>query len=121
MRRIQAAVGGGGLSIKKNEAMSLYQRALHLAARQVIVKEQVEPETAQQRFEICMTCENRDAKNNKCKLCGCFLYLKCGAKTNWNALKMRNEITHCPAGKWGDVETANIYRQMDGKDSLTNN
>lgn len=35
-----------------------------------------------------------------------------------NAKKLRNEITHCPLGKWGDKQIANIYRKIDGKELL---
>lgn len=92
--------------------------ALHLIAQKVIVRENVGEEQAAWRMGICEGCDKRDRAENKCTVCGCFLDLKTGAKTNWNALKMRTEITHCPLGRWSDRETANIYREMDGKELL---
>ena len=94
-------------------------KALHLIAEKVIVKEHVTGEEAAQRMAVCFACPKRNEKENVCDVCGCFLDLKTGAKTNWNARKLRNEITHCPLGKWNDKDTANIYREMDGKELLT--
>ena len=94
-------------------------RALHLLAATVIVKEVVDGDEADRRMRICFSCEKRNEKENVCYVCGCFLDLKTSAKTNWNAKKLRNEITHCPMGKWNDKKTANIYREMDGKELLT--
>lgn len=94
-------------------------RALHLLAAMVIVKEVVEGQEADERFSVCLSCDRRDAEENTCLECGCFLDLKTSAKTNWNARKLRNEITHCPLGRWNDIEIANVYREMDGKELLT--
>lgn len=98
--------------------MSLYLKALRLAAKAIIVKEKVGAEEAKNRFDICLTCDRRNEEENKCEECGCFLDFKCGSKVNWNAKKLRNEITHCPLGKWGDLETANLYRKLDNKQQL---
>ena len=95
------------------------RNALRLLAETLIVKDQVGGEEAAKRFRVCVMCEYRNEKENVCDVCGCFLDLKTSAKTNWNARKLRNEITHCPLGKWNDKETANIYREMDGKELLT--
>jgi len=95
------------------------RNALRLLAETLIVKDQVGGEEAAKRFRVCVSCEYRNEKENVCDVCGCFLDLKTSAKTNWNARKLRNEITHCPLGKWNDKETANIYREMDGKELLT--
>ncbi len=94
-------------------------RALHLLAATVIVKDVVEGEEADRRMEVCFSCEKRNENENVCNVCGCFLDLKTSAKTNWNARKLRNEITHCPLGRWNDKEIANLYREMDGKELLT--
>jgi len=96
----------------------LKNRALHLLAETVIVKEKVTADVAKERMNVCNGCEKRNKVENTCSVCGCFLDLKTGARTNWNAKKMRNEITHCPLGKWSDKETANLYREMDGKQLL---
>lgn len=94
-------------------------RVLHLIAEKVIVKEHVTESEAAERMSVCFFCPKRNEKENVCDECGCFLDLKTRAKINWNAKKLRNEITHCPLGKWNDKETANIYREMDGKELLT--
>lgn len=93
-------------------------KALHLLAETVIVRENVDEQTAKDRFSICLSCPKRNEKENVCDVCGCFLDLKAGSKINWNARQMRSEITHCPMGKWNDKETANFYREIDGKDLL---
>lgn len=100
--------------------MTLFEQALKVAARVVLVNETVEPIEAEGRYMVCKSCKFRDKKKDMCGVCGCFLDIKTGAKTNWNALKLRNEITHCPMGYWDDIETANLYRRMDGKELLNN-
>lgn len=99
--------------------MGLLDRLLHLAAETVLVKKKVSPEIAQERYAICLTCPYRDKEADKCTVCGCFLDLKTGAEVNWNALKSRNEETHCPLGKWNDLDIANAYRKIDGKQEIT--
>lgn len=95
--------------------MNIFERALKVAAKAIIVKENVPAEEAARRYQVCLGCEFRIEKNDTCGICHCFLDLKTNAETNWNAAKLREEITHCPKGKWGDKDTANLYRQMDGK------
>lgn len=46
-------------------------------------------ELAQQRFEICKSCEYYTPNFNKCRYCGCLL----GIKTKF-------EHFHCPLKKW---------------------
>jgi hypothetical protein len=94
--------------------MGIIEEIKRLAAGAVIVRESVDPITADQRMLICRGCNKADLENDKCLQCGCFLSLKTGAKTNWRPSKSRNEITHCPLGKWGDLEIANAYRIIDG-------
>ena len=94
-------------------------KILHLIAETVIVKEHATEKEAKERFSVCLSCPARDEKQNVCGECGCFLDLKTGSKTNWNAKRLRNEITHCPLGKWNDKEIANAYREIDGKELLT--
>ena len=98
--------------------MTIFEQALRIAAKTILVNETVEAVEAQRRYQICGQCKFRDEAKDMCGVCGCFLDIKTGAKTNWNALKLRNEITHCPVGSWGDIDTANTYRQMDGKELL---
>ena len=99
--------------------MTLKDKILHLIAETVIVKELTDRATALERMEVCLACEHRDDKANKCGVCGCFLDLKTTCATNWNAKKLRNEVTHCPLGKWDDLEIANQYRVLDGLEPLT--
>lgn len=99
--------------------MSIYKQALKLAAKTFIVKEAASNEVAAERMAICSGCEHMNHEEIKCGVCGCFLDLKTASAVNWNPAKMRNEITHCPLGKWGDIQTANTYRQIDGKQLLT--
>lgn len=99
--------------------MNIFEQALRVAAKAVIVKSSVESQEAARRYAICLDCEYRDESADKCGVCHCFLDLKTASETNWNPLKNRNEITHCPKGRWGDKETANLYRQMDGKEPIS--
>lgn len=98
---------------------ALKRQALRLIAEKVIVRDEVDTDKADTRFDICLKCDKRDADENTCTVCGCFLDLKTAAKTNWNAKRLRSEITHCPLGKWNDKEIANLYRELDGKELLT--
>jgi hypothetical protein len=99
--------------------MDILEQIKHYAASKIIVKEHVDAETAEQRMEVCLTCEHRDEEENKCKVCTCFLDLKTASRANWRPAKNRNEVTHCPMGKWDDKEIANEYRRMDGLQPLT--
>lgn len=98
--------------------MNIFEEALRLAAKTVLVTGEVAGDEAAKRFSACLECDKRNAAQNKCEVCGCFLDVKTKAKSNWNARRLRNEITHCPLGKWEDLNTANMYRQMDGKEFL---
>lgn len=94
--------------------MDIKDRILKVAAGIAIVREKVDQHVADERMSVCMGCEHRDADKNKCKVCSCFLDLKTQSGTNWRPSKNRIEITHCPLGKWGDLQTANEYRLLDG-------
>lgn len=99
--------------------MGVLDQALHYIAEKVIVKELVTEQVAKERFAECLKCPYRDPEENKCTQCGCFLDLKTKAKVNWNPKRGRNEITHCPWGKWGDLEITNTYLKLDGKQLIT--
>lgn len=99
--------------------MTITEQVKHYLAKTIIVKEWVDGETADARFDICLKCEYRDAEENKCTVCTCFLDLKTQSRVNWRPSKNRNEITHCPMGKWNDKEIANEYRALDGLKLLT--
>lgn len=96
---------------------SIVLRALKVAA-QALVLEEVPNDVAEVRYQTCLGCDRRNAETDQCGICKCFLQLKTKALTNANPLRLRNEITHCPLGRWGDIETANYYRAIDGKQHL---
>lgn len=99
--------------------MNIVEQIKHFLAETLIVKEHVDAETADLRMGVCMNCEHRDTDENTCRVCTCFLDLKTKSRVNWRPSKSRNEITHCPLGKWADIETANEYRRLDGLQPLT--
>lgn len=71
------------------------------------------------RMDQCRGCDRYDAENDKCKECGCFMEIKTGLKYNHNPKKWgRVEVTHCPLGRWNDLEIANSYRKVDGLEPL---
>lgn len=105
---------GGGSKIK---AMNIVFEALKVAARGLVLDE-VPADVQEIRYQTCLSCDKRKPETDQCGICNCFLQLKSGAKTNLNPLKGRTEITHCPIGKWGDIEIANYYRGIDGKPAI---
>lgn len=99
--------------------MNLADKALAILADKTLVHERVEPDEKARRLAICEVCTFFDPESRKCKVCKCYMDVKCGAKTNFNPIAARNEITHCPKGFWGDTEVANIYREKDGQPPIT--
>jgi hypothetical protein len=97
---------------------ALILKAQHFLAKNLIVETETTDEIAAERMAVCMNCEHRKEQENKCGVCGCFLDLKTKAETNLNPKKARTEITHCPLGKWGDLEITNFYRVLDGKQPI---
>lgn len=98
----------------------LIRKALEIAVHGIIIKEEVEKEVAEWRFSICKKCpEGFNAEDRKCNICGCLLPEKCQSKTNRSIHRPNGEVTHCPLGKWNDLEIANHYRAEDGLDLLT--
>jgi hypothetical protein len=98
--------------------MDLIDKILKLAAETTLPIEYVTEDVAAWRMSVCLGCEHRDASKEKCKVCGCYLEVKVGCKTNRNPEKLRSEITHCPMGKWNDKDTANAYRSLDKIETL---
>lgn len=41
------------------------------------------------RMQLCSICNSFDAKQARCKLCGCFM-----------KVKVRLDVSRCPIGKW---------------------
>lgn len=107
--------------IDMSRQKSILEQAKYYLAEKLIVKEYVDDTTAKERRAVCADCPHRDTEEDKCLKCGCFLELKTRSRVNWRVSRNRNEITHCPLGKWGDVETANFYRGLDGLEPITEN
>lgn len=98
--------------------MNFIERAAALLALKTLVTTLVEPEIAEQRLAVCEGCKLFDHESRRCKVCKCFVDAKTKALENWNPLKLRNEITHCPKGFWNDQEIANYYAQIDGEQPI---
>lgn len=96
--------------------MSWYNPILKRIAKAAFKVEKTDKATASKRFSICQECPNFNEKELKCMICGCFMEVKTELKVHTNYFKKRNEITHCPEGRWGlkDKEIANYYRGIDG-------
>lgn len=94
--------------------MNIALRALKVAAKTLVIEEVADSE-AQRRMSVCEGCDKMKKGSVQCGICHCFLDLKTKSATNLNPLAGREEITHCPLGRWGDLETANYYRSIDGK------
>lgn len=94
--------------------MNILSRIGELLAEKTLVISYVEPEVKEFRQGVCNTCERHDPIQNRCKICKCFLAVKTGTKENRDPIRLRYEITHCPRGKWNDLELTNRYRELDG-------
>ena len=93
----------------KNEALKKLARAALAAGDEAPI------EIQQARINVCNSCPVLDAQNMKCRSCGCYVEVKVTMMRNYNPKKQgRKEVTHCPQGRWGDSETANQYRKIDG-------
>lgn len=98
--------------------MNWLEKAKKLAAEKVLVLEQADQATADARWHTCWYCEQMDHEKKICKTCGCYLEIKIWAKTSRAPNRLTGEITHCPLGKWNDLEITNYYRTEDGKEPL---
>ncbi|HQU61468.1 MAG TPA: hypothetical protein PLU64_19805, partial [Saprospiraceae bacterium] len=71
------------------------------------------------RMNACRACPNFDKESQQCGVCLCYMDVKTTLLRNRNPYKGgRIEVTHCPEGRWGDIEIANHYRAMDGKELI---
>lgn len=91
---------------------------LKLAAKKVLAQEPVDDLEASRRMAICNACPSLIIEGLRCGECGCYLEIKTRCKTNRSFARPNGEITHCPLGKWGDIEIANYYRAQEGKELL---
>lgn len=99
--------------------MGIIRQTKQAAARALLAKdEHGKPDLTEFRIKTCEACREFDAEERTCTVCGCFIDIKAELKTNRNPLKLRTEITHCPFGRWNDKDTANHYREIDGKPLL---
>lgn len=90
-----------------------------LLAKTALQVSAVDNKTTNERMAVCLQCDKRDVEANRCKICKCYLAVKTNTAENLNPLKGRYEITHCPLGKWNDLEIANEYRKIDGLPPLS--
>lgn len=96
-------------------AARLFDLVLKYGADVALPVERVDDVTRATRWAICKANGGEggcyDAGRDKCKECGCFMEVKTGARTHRNPKRgMRVEVTHCPLGKWGDLEIAEFYK-----------
>lgn len=105
--------------------MEIINQALKFGARTFLTVEKLNnSEIEAFRMNTCRACEQFDSEDLTCGVCGCFMDVKTTLKTNKTFVRsgvkvgMRIEETHCPLGKWNDKETANYYRELDGKELL---
>ena len=99
--------------------MNILDHAMVILADKALVHERVDNEDKKRRLAICESCSFFDSESRRCKSCKCYVDAKTSAKTNFNPITARNEITHCPKGFWGDVDVVNIYREKDGLPPIT--
>lgn len=72
-----------------------------------------------ERLKTCSECVHRNAEREKCGVCGCYIQIKATMKVNHNPIYLQTEFTHCPMGKWGDLEIANHYRAARGQQLIS--
>lgn len=94
--------------------MNVFEKIGAILADKTLVHERVDATEKSRRLAICESCDRLDTEARRCKVCKCFVDAKTSALTNFNPLRGRNEVTHCPMGFWGDVDVANKYREIDG-------
>lgn len=99
--------------------MGIIDEILKLAADKILVDGHVGEEIAAFRLGVCEGCPRLDKEHMRCRVCKCYVEVKSTSERNYNPKRLRNEITHCPLGKWNDLEIANEYRKIDGKPLLT--
>ena len=88
------------------------KEARNLLVKKVMVREEVDEKEAERRMSICQSCDNYDQETERCKICTCIMPIKTKSKVNFNPNTLRNEITHCPVGNWGDLEISEFYKNL---------
>lgn len=98
----------------------MFHSALQRAAGAAFEVETMEDTTIVDfRYDTCKACIHFDPNAKKCTICGCYMEIKTTMKKNVNIRHMEVEFTHCPKGKWGDLEIANHYRAARGQQLIT--
>lgn len=83
------------------------------------VEEMEDKDAVKSRLDVCRDCEELQTKTMQCGVCGCFMDIKTGLKTNRDPdLNGQVVYTHCPLGKWGDKDLANYYRKKKGQQPI---
>lgn len=93
--------------------MNIFEKALAALADLTLVHTHVGEEEKKRRLDICESCTFFDSESRRCKVCKCFMDVKTGSETNFNPMKNRNEVTHCPKGFWDDGDLVNFYLEQD--------
>lgn len=94
-----------------------WRKIAGLIARGLIVETPLNnPELTEWRRDQCLQCPNMDRKNIMCNICKCFLEEKTLAKTN-KLITGDIVVTHCPEGKWNDLEIANFYNNNNADET----
>lgn len=85
-----------------------FQSLLGLIADNLIVEEHLTNETEiQLRKDTCWDCPFMNKEKKICNICKCILKIKTKSLTNY--YKGDLQVTHCPKGKWDDLEIAKHY------------
>ncbi len=100
--------------------MGVVKKLVQTIAKIVLsVREHEDKDLKDYRLSVCRKCDKYDQENDKCTVCGCWMDIKTGLATNKDPELMGEVvITHCPLGRWGDLELANIYREIKGQEPL---
>lgn len=95
---------------------SLHMKAKRKAAELLFHGDKVSPEVVKMRVDRCSNgCKYFDPVKEECVKCTCVLSVKWKLHNFFHPLKLRNEIAHCPIGRWDDLELANYYNLIDEK------
>lgn len=94
----------------------LLMKAKHKAAKIAFQGDKVSPEVEEMRKGRCTKgCKYFDPNKQECLKCTCVLPVKWTLFNFFHPIKLRNEIAHCPIGRWDDLEIAKYYQFIDGK------
>lgn len=94
------------------KSLELFDRVFKKGAEIMLLHEPLnDTNESDRRLNICKSCDQYNAKRDKCTECSCYMSVKTPMLKHKNPAKLgRIEITHCPLGKWGDSIIADYYR-----------